>query len=273
MELAYVLANLKLVERNRDWLKADIPWSEKLRYYPAMVRSYARIVRGGPSTVDYLGAPFAFDNPATPLNLQTYPSELTRKIKPAIDQPKRILDVGGNIGQFSRTAHYLWPDAEIDVFEPNPDAFALLQKNTAGISQITCHNMAIGPLETKSFFFEKGRTGTGSFLEANVGALETTTAITVEVTDDPTSVTGHDAYDLIKVDVEGYEMTVIEHLGAVRCDCLYLEGSLGRSKTYTHDQLFQQIVDSFGSFELTYLSEVVPTMGTFEATMRFPDAG
>jgi FkbM family methyltransferase len=269
MKLGYVLANLKLVERNRDWLRGEIPFGEKLRYYPAMARSMARAARGGPGIVNYLGAPFAFDNPATPLNLQAYPYEITHKVRSGIPNPTTVLDIGGNIGQFSRTAHFFWPDAEIDVFEPNPVPFGLLQKNTEHIPQISLFNFAIGSAGKQDFYYENGRSGTGSFLEDNVAALNSTESIVVDVTDDPARITGRSFYDLIKIDVEGYEMTVIENLAGIRCSCLYLEGSLGRQKNYSHDQLFAQIARTFGPYEITYLSEVVPTMGTFEATLRF----
>ncbi len=269
MKLGYMVANLKLVERNRDWLRGNIPFGEKLRYYPAMAHSLARMARGGPRIVNYLGEPFAFDNPATPLNLQVYPYELTHKVLSAIPQPDTVLDIGGNIGQFSRTAHYLWPDAVIDVFEPNPAPFALLEQNTAHIPAISLFNLAIGSTGRKDFYFERGRSGTGSFIEGNVAALDSTESIVVDVTADPGRITGRDFYDLIKIDVEGYEMNVIENLAGVGCTCLYLEGSLGRLKNYSHDQLFAQIARTFGPYEITYLSEVVPTMGTFEATLRF----
>ena len=270
MKLSYVLANLKLVERNRDWLAADIPASEKARYYPAMARSYYGLSRGE-SSVKYLGAPFVFDNPATPLNLQTYPYELTRKIRTVVGDPATILDIGGNIGQFTRTAKYLWPRAEVDVFEPNPAAFELMEQNTRHLPGVRRHHFAIGEAGTAEFYFEPGRSGTGSFLRENVGALDAVEQISVTVTDAPASVTGRDEYDLVKIDVEGHEMDVIERLAGVRCRCLYLEGSLGRSKPYSHDELFARIADSFGSFEIAYFSEVEPSMLTFEATLRFDD--
>ena len=273
MKLSYVLANLKLVERNRDWWSADISLREKLRYYPAIVGSYVRLTRGGGSTVQYLGQPFEFDNPATPLNLQAYPYELTGKIQQAIGVPSSILDIGANIGQFSRTASYLWPDAVIDSFEPNPAAFEMLERNTAGVSGIRRFNMAIGDGGTTDFHFERGRTGTGSFLADNVAALHDSESVTISVavTDSPARETGRDHYDLVKIDVEGYELHVIERLAGVTCRCLYLEGSLGRTKTYSHDQLFARIAETFGPFEIAYLSEVVPSMGTFEATLLFGD--
>lgn len=36
-------------------------------------------------------------------------------------QPRRILDVGGNIGMFAQWAHRRWPTAHITSFEPDPD--------------------------------------------------------------------------------------------------------------------------------------------------------
>ena len=47
--------------------------------------------------------------------------------------PPVILDIGANIGAFTRWASLRWPGCEIHAYEPNPDNFALLKRTVAEI--------------------------------------------------------------------------------------------------------------------------------------------
>lgn len=60
-------------------------------------------------------------------------------IKPAV-----ILDIGGNIGVASLYLNKLFPQARIFTFEPFIDNYNLLLQNTAAVTNISPHNIAIG---------------------------------------------------------------------------------------------------------------------------------
>lgn len=55
-----------------------------------------------------------------------------------------ILDVGANIGLFTLFAAQKWPGARIFSFEPMPDIFDVLRKNTGHLPGVTLHNTALG---------------------------------------------------------------------------------------------------------------------------------
>ncbi len=59
--------------------------------------------------------------------------------------PATVLDIGGNLGQFSVTMkHVLGPDAQIDIFEPNGKVFPLLEDNIANLENVRAFNYGLG---------------------------------------------------------------------------------------------------------------------------------
>jgi FkbM family methyltransferase len=243
MKLAYLLQNLDLVGRNRDWLSAPVPTSIKLGFYPRLALSYAALLGYGHRRIGYLGRPFLYDNPATPLNLQVYPYEVGVKVLGRIpERPATVLDIGANIGQFARTLAYLLPDATIDSFELNPAIFAMLQQNTAG-TNIRPFNQALGPLPgTATFYYEPNRSGVGSFIRANAGNQANIREIGVSIADSVAAVTGRNTYDLVKIDVERFEHEVLTTLRDIKAKYLFIEASgQGRARNYSDAQLYNTI--------------------------------
>jgi FkbM family methyltransferase len=270
MKVGHVLRNLKLVERNREWLSAPVPLPLKVGYYGEVARSTARTLLGRPREITYLGRRFVYDNPATPLNLQTYPHEVADRILGAMDvEPARILDVGANLGQFACTASYFLPGAEIDSLEPNPEVFALLSANAT--AQMRVFNVALatgdGP---ETFYYEPGRSGIGSFLRENAGEQDHVREVQVAVARDASLVTGHQRYDLVKIDVEGFEREAIEALGSISTQYLAIEVSgRGRARNYSDAQLFAAITGALGDFDVVRASGVAPSAPTYELLLRF----
>jgi FkbM family methyltransferase len=275
MDLKHAISNLHPVARNTSWLASNLTAREKLRYYPALVR--ALLNRDADvRTVDYCGQQFVYDNVATPLNLQSYPYEVGTLIgRHLAVPPRRILDIGGNIGQFSVTAHRFWPDAVIDVLEPNPAAFDLLAVNTGDIDNIYTFCAGIGDGGPLKFWFEEGRSATGSFDRRNIDALGSNIQeIEVETVDDVTDLTDCDTYDLFKIDVEGFEVEAMKHLGNITARFLFVEGSSDRARSYSHSEFWAQIAETFGPFDMLHVTEVQPDHPTFEALLEFdPPAG
>lgn len=111
-----------------------------------------------------------YDNWFTPLSIQIYPNEIIEQIWKNTDGSIiSVLDIGGNVGQFSVTIAKLTPVKTIDVFEPNPYAYELLKLNTAQIKKISIHNFGIGPDSQRSLHFVEGRSAVGSLLQENAG--------------------------------------------------------------------------------------------------------
>jgi FkbM family methyltransferase len=273
LSLAHYARNLKLLERNREWWQAgSVTPGEKAAYYGSLVRTYA--TRG--KVIRYLGNDLHFDNPATPLNLQNYPYEITRKVlRNMAITPTTVLDIGANLGQFSLTTrHVLGAGVAIDAFEPNPFVFDFLRRNTRGVDGVTIHNYGVGAEDGESeIHFDPSRTGIGSIIKANAG--EPTESAVITITGDVAAVTGRSDYDLVKVDVEGYEFHTLEGLAGITPRYLFLEVSgLGREKDYRHSELFARIRQQWGEFDLSYIGAYGDRGDTFDVLVEFgPAAG
>jgi FkbM family methyltransferase len=252
--LARYLRNLSLAERNRLWWRSDAGTVTKIGYYPRLAWAYALMAATGRKRIGYLGRSFVFDNPATPLNLQVYPHEMSRQILAHVDDPtsiRTVLDVGGNLGQFAVTAKRFLPEAEIDVFEPNPQVLPYLRENLSGLSGMRIFPYALAPVTTESMFYEPGRSATGSLLAGNAGDADALVEVPIKTSADPTAVTGRSTYDLVKVDVEGSEMDVLRCLRGVSFRYLFIEVSTRTAvKDYRHSELFALLREQFGDFDI-----------------------
>lgn len=274
MKIKHVIKNFKLVERNRQWLTSGTKWEHKLLYYPAIALSYLSMITRRKS-IYYLGAPFFFDNPATPLNLQVYPYEISRKILSNMPKkPTKILDIGGNIGQFSRTLLYFTgPKTKVDIIEPNPVIFKTLEKNLAGYPNVKTYNSGldgnIRKRETRKLYFQTNRSATGSFIKQNAGE-NAVQGIDVEITGNIKDIISQSKYDLVKIDVEGFEIEVLRSLKGLSCKYLFLEISgPGRKRNYSESDLYEEITRSFGRFKVLYASGSNHNSVTTEVLLMF----
>lgn len=271
LSYTHYLKNLKLIERNTEWLaKTGISQREKIAYYGRIPVS----IVGNQRKVKYLGNTLYYDNPATPLNLQNYPYEISHKILANMGaKPKTVLDIGGNIGQFSLTInHILKEKAKIDVFEPNSYVFEYLQKNASNCKNITTFNYGLGSKrEQKTLYFNPSRTGIGSLHRKNAGE-GVILRQNIAITNKPEDLTQRTKYDLVKIDVEGYEFHAIAGLKNIVPKYLFIELSgQGRSKDYMHSDMFSLIEKQWGRYDIHYLGRVDKKQPTFDVLLHFKE--
>src|SRR5215470_941975 len=85
----------------------------------------------------------------------------------ALMQGRRInvvLDVGANTGQFALFLRSLGYRGRIVSFEPLTEAFAALQRNGAGDTNWSLHNLALGDVETTATINISANSQASSFL-------------------------------------------------------------------------------------------------------------
>jgi len=131
---------------------------------------------------------------------------------------RTILDVGANTGQFARFVHRLCPQARILSFEPLPDCFAQLERTIAAIPHAKAFNVALGDRTGTVTMNRSAFTPCSSLLSgtANLGkdipAAASISAVTVPLVrlDDILADAGVDDEPLIKTDVQGFELQVIQ---------------------------------------------------------------
>jgi FkbM family methyltransferase len=114
------------------------------------------------------------------------------------------LDLGGNIGAFAVWAKNVWPAATVHSFEPVSFNAEVYRRNTAGLSKVFLHEMAVGDPMLNKIWIGKNNQG-----ECSQYRTDSTTdeCMDIEVCD-PLSDFFRDLAkkaDFIKLDIEGAE--------------------------------------------------------------------
>ncbi|KAB2880961.1 FkbM family methyltransferase [bacterium] len=132
--------------------------------------------------------------------------------------PQSILDIGANTGMFSKTAHFLFPDALILAFEPLKSCFLKLIELEKNIKELECFNVAVGAKNEKTVIHRSEYHYSSSLLEMEnlhkeafpYTAGESLEEIQTVCLDDVLAERVLKRPLLIKIDVQGYEKYVLE---------------------------------------------------------------
>jgi FkbM family methyltransferase len=191
-------------------------------------KQFTRIARAignvfGVDIVRWKSAPFGY-------NLQNDIRRICLGMSRRVDV---IFDVGANIGQTSVAAKSNYPAARIFAFEPTPDAFALLQKNVANLSGVQTYNFALGsePGSAKLFLHQDSRINSlirDTQFDQRFGASDVQEIICEVTTLDLfCAKEGIERINLLKIDTEGFELSVLKGaiglLSGGKIDMVYLE--------------------------------------------------
>jgi FkbM family methyltransferase len=183
---------------------------------------------------------------------------LTRLFAEAIRPGDTVIDIGANLGYYTvLAADLVGESGRVVAIEPNTEVFRRLSASIAVngfVSRVSARNIALGAAGesgTRPFFVPQGEPKNGRFLGANENAEHL--AAFGSVFDVALGVINPDEFqrvDLIKIDVEGAELAVLDHLRPVLekfrpevlCEVNFKRG-------YGYDQL----VATFGTDKLKYL--------------------
>jgi FkbM family methyltransferase len=127
-----------------------------------------------------------------------------------------VLDVGANAGYYSLLAADLGgPTSQIHAFEPNPELLALLRLSASG-HPIAVHDLAVSNHHNGATLYKSGyeaNSGLASLLHTDRAFLTPTRVPTVTL--DEFCETEGVTPDLLKIDVEGHEMAVLDGASAL----------------------------------------------------------
>lgn len=142
-------------------------------------------------------------------NIVDFHRELVRtKLLSASDL--RVLDIGANVGQFCLAVKLFFPSAEVVCFEADPDTFETLKRNLVNIPGVTLFNFAIASKAGESIFFRHSLSVMGSFRPYPDVLYDESHKIRLSTHRLDDVITTDKAFDLVKIDVEGYEFEVID---------------------------------------------------------------
>jgi FkbM family methyltransferase len=126
---------------------------------------------------------------------------------------RTIYDIGANVGTWSLLARSVLPESVVHAFEPLPACCDAFHANVAGTPGITLHQIALGSADGSATMYLGEVTDTSSLLrpgrrvqEAVAGTCE----MPVRRLDSYVSEQRMPPPDLIKLDVQGYELKVLE---------------------------------------------------------------
>jgi len=126
--------------------------------------------------------------------------------------PRRVLDVGANVGLFAVYTKLKYPDSIVHCYEPAPGTLPLCEANTAAFAGVTIHPYGL---------FNRDRTATLHLHGHNTGrnsihhlpGASGSTPITLRDAGAEWDRLGWDAADVLKIDTEGCEVEILESLG------------------------------------------------------------
>ncbi|QNR84986.1 FkbM family methyltransferase [Pedobacter riviphilus] len=175
-----------------------------------------------------------------------------------------IIDAGANQGQFAIAANHFYPGAHIHSFEPLPEVFSILQRNTSRLNSISTYNMALGNSSGTLEFYSNAYSHASSAL--HVSALQKNmlpkTAIShqietpVQRLDDLHHKILFTSPVLLKMDVQGFEKEVLK--GAInslpQIDYLLFETSF--VQMYDGEPLFDEMHDFVKELGFEFIAPV-----------------
>ena len=149
---------------------------------------------------------------------------------------RSILDIGANVGQFGFSMLTIDPRLRVVSFEPNPSIFPILTANAAQFSAWEVVNAGVSDHSGAAHLhYLPGRSGQGSLEVANASRSvwqahdSDVRATQVELVTGDWIAKKHAAeWDLIKIDVEGHERSVLAGIANLKWRYLLIEVSPGR---------------------------------------------
>ncbi|MEK7113928.1 MAG: FkbM family methyltransferase [Patescibacteria group bacterium] len=136
--------------------------------------------------------------------LERYEPDTTQFFKNTITPGMTVVDVGANLGYFTRLAASLvGPTGSVYAFEPDEENFLLLKKNTEHLTNVHTIRSAVSDTEGAVTFYLSNKMGMHSLLEKNgSGRSVTVPSTTLDRLYEKTDI------HFVKIDVEGAEESV-----------------------------------------------------------------
>jgi FkbM family methyltransferase len=178
---------------------------------------------------------------------------------------KVIYDIGANVGTWSVLAKSIIPSASLHAFEPLPAHHDGFVNNVRGLDNVTLHRIALGATNTEAVLHVTNYTDASSMLQpteisSSCGVAEVAQfSVPLRRLDDYRVEQGLPWPDLIKLDVQGFELEVLK--GASEClrAAKAVISEVSFVSFYKHQCLFHDVVGHLAGVGLFVRSFSVET--------------
>jgi FkbM family methyltransferase len=135
-----------------------------------------------------------------------------------------ILDIGANVGSFAIWATMRWPDSVLHAYEPHPETFKMLLRNVEHLPNVICYGQAVYPSDkAHELFYSRyagdGESGLVHYTARTFERLPQENIFPVQVIH-PINLP---KCDIIKLDVEGGEASILENMVLADVSLILLE--------------------------------------------------
>lgn len=173
-----------------------------------------------------------------------------------------VFDVGANIGQTCLHIRRHFPQSTIHSFEPVPSVFEELQRRTSRSFHIETHNLALGDQPGEVRLRVRSESLTNSLFDSPSADASNSVLVRVVRVDDFCTENSIESIDLLKIDVEGFELQVLrgaeQMLRRRRVKYIYVEAGLVRHMPYkTHFAALDEFLQDNG-YMLSNFYETFP---------------
>lgn len=135
-----------------------------------------------------------------------------RFLKEALPDSRVVFDIGANVGDWTKQALQINPEASYHCFEPSPTTFGRL--SAAGLpANVTLNNVGLGNEEREmALYISEGDSTNNSLYDRRKHGSEPATVekVRIETLDGYREKAGIDHIDFIKLDVEGNELSALQ---------------------------------------------------------------
>lgn len=176
--------------------------------------------------------------------------QMIRKLKKQGIEPKTVLDVGGNVGQFAVASAKIWNPVRVYTWEAVPSCVDRLAKNVSSLSNIKIYPVALGEEESQISFNVNKHSHSSSILPLASGHIDAfpdaqeVDQITVEMSTLDILLDSEELQSpiLLKIDVQGYELNVLRGANKLlkKVDYILLETSF--KSLYEGEPIFLDVV-------------------------------
>lgn len=179
-------------------------------------------------------------------------------------RPLTVIDVGANAGQFAVAAAKLLAPAKLYAFEPIPEVWAKLKRNTASLPQIETQPLALAEAPGRREFHLNAHSHSSSLLPLGKGHREAFPEAR-EVGTIPIQVSTLDEFFaglelappvLLKLDVQGYEAKVIEGGSKTLARVRWVVAETSLRPLYEGEPLFLDLVGIMAKAGFEFLRPV-----------------